>query len=524
MNKILVIGLDGATWKIIIPMIEKGKMPNLNNLMQKGASGILQSTIPPITPAAWTSFQTGVNPGKHGIIDFRFFDRDVNKIDLVNSSNINMRTLWEIASLHNKKTILINVPLTFPPRAINGIVIGDMLSPAVDERFVYPRAIYDQYIKGQGYQITGGRIDKYKLKSLENFVHEQVKVEEKRFNLAKKLINEQEWDLFMIHNQMMDRIQHAFYSYLDPTSKSYNDDKFDKISIFYEQTDNFIGELVKNAGDNTTVIILSDHGSLEVKSYVNLNIWLYNKGYLNFTYKQYLGNLFTFAKSIGIFDIMKKITCRMVKKPMLFAELTGKASKNLIDLKKSKAYSINSSIWGNMYCVDKKIISRIIKDLRNFRDPEDKNNIVKKVYLKEEIFKGPYLDHLPDLFLEPEKGYIFFTPLIKNMHLFQRPALSRYERVGSHDTDGVIVIKGKNINNITDINGNIFDLMPTILHILDLPVPSYIDGRVLEDIFVKKIPVKITNEDLCLKASKPQGYCDSDKAVIEKRLKELGYL
>lgn len=526
MGKVCIIGLDGCTWKIIKPMMDNGAMPVLKRLMENSASGNLKSTVPPVTAPAWVSFQTGVNPGKHGILDFKSFNPNNKKINLVNSSNINIKTIWELASDAGKKIIAINVPVTYPPRPVNGIIVGDMLSPVVDENFVYPKEVYHRFISGSAYKISGARVDKLALASIESFIQEQIDVEEARFNLARKLMREYDWDLFMVHNQMMDIIQHAFYPYLDPSSGRYSKEKFMKISEFYKKTDEFIGDLIKDLDQDTTVMIISDHGSAEVNCYVNLNTWLFKNGHLRFTYMRLFADVLTALRKFKFLsNLIKKILIILMRRPTQIAEFSGKASSKFINWDKSKAFSANGSIWGNFYCNNKETTLKICKELERWHDPLNKRKIVKNIYRREEVFSGPYLNNLPEIFLEPNEGYAFCTPLIKSMRMFQRPSLSRYERVGTHDLNGILLVKGSNIiKNKYDIQADIIDLAPTILGILGLSVPQYMDGRVLNEIFAIQPAIHKDEKPMFCNNSIAKLYSQSDRKEIEKRLRELGYL
>ncbi len=522
-NKVLIIGLDGGTWKILCPMMENGIMPNLKRLVDSGSSGVLKSTIPPITAAAWTSFQTGVNPGKHGIIDFQAFDMNTKKTRLVNSNDIKIDTILEIASRHNRKVISINMPMTFPPKHVNGVIIGGLLSPGVDRRFAYPEYVYDRFIKGQGYRITAGRLEKRASMSLRDFVEEQIRVEDRRFKLAKQLMKESEWDLFIVHNQLMDGIQHALYSYLDPDSEKYDEQKNNIIGKFYKETDRFIGEILENAKQNTTFIIMSDHGHYEVSAFVNLNAWLRKKGYLKLTSKRFFGNIVALIRQLDFLKVEKRILGKFVKSSTFTAEMARKLNTNVINWSRSRAFMINGGMWGNLYCEDEASAQQIIEELENFTDPIAGVKVVKKIYKKKEVFNGPFTKQLPNLFLEPNCRYAFHAPLLKDMKTFQRPDIDRFERVGVHGLDGIIVFNGHNIKGSNNIKADITDVMPTILSILGLPIPSYIDGSVLGHIFVRK-PKKEFEKGLLLKTDKAKPYTREDVQTIKKRLKDLGYI
>ena len=127
MSRFLVIGIDGGTFDLIRPWAEAGDLPNLARLMAEGVHGPLESTLPPVTAPAWSTFATGKNPGKHGVFDFIL--PMGGRYDLVNATSIHAPTLWQIISEAGLKCGVMNVPVTYPPAPINGFVIGGMLSP-----------------------------------------------------------------------------------------------------------------------------------------------------------------------------------------------------------------------------------------------------------------------------------------------------------------------------------------------------------------------------------------------------------
>src|SRR3990172_13336252 len=119
-TKMLIVGWDGATFDIIKPLVDKGKLPNIATLMRSGVWGRLDSTIPPLTPVAWTSMSTGVNPGKHGIYDAMIYNQENHKVSFVNATLRKVKPIWSILSERNKNVGVINVPMTYPPDEVNG--------------------------------------------------------------------------------------------------------------------------------------------------------------------------------------------------------------------------------------------------------------------------------------------------------------------------------------------------------------------------------------------------------------------
>ena len=136
MEKILILGIDGGTWTVLRPAIEQGYMPFLQSLIETGASGVLESTIPAITPVAWGSFQTGMNPGENGVFDFYRWDKEIKTQQLVSSQNLSM-TIWDIAGRNGKKVGVVNVPMTYPVKPVNGYLVSGILTPSLKSEFTH---------------------------------------------------------------------------------------------------------------------------------------------------------------------------------------------------------------------------------------------------------------------------------------------------------------------------------------------------------------------------------------------------
>ena len=136
--RVLVIGLDGVTFDLLGPWIEAGELPNLRRLMEQGAWGRLQTTMPPISSSSWSSFLTGVNPGKHGIFDFARRVPGTYDQELTNAARRHGRSLWRILSDAGRRVGVVNVPMTFPPEPVNGFLISGMDAPQISNAYSFP--------------------------------------------------------------------------------------------------------------------------------------------------------------------------------------------------------------------------------------------------------------------------------------------------------------------------------------------------------------------------------------------------
>ena len=138
--KVCLLGIDGATWKVVDRMIALGLMPNTERLVREGARGILNSTIPYLTPVAWSSMLTGVRPSKHGIFGYNVMENREGMIIglLANRSKIKTPTVYDMYHQLGKKIISLNMPMSYPPSPDDGVVISGMMTPSRESTYFYP--------------------------------------------------------------------------------------------------------------------------------------------------------------------------------------------------------------------------------------------------------------------------------------------------------------------------------------------------------------------------------------------------
>lgn len=507
MKKVLVIGLDGATFDIIKPLVKKGKLPTIAKLMKEGVHGKLKSTIPPASIPAWPSFMTGVNPAKHGCFDFMKRHKNEYYGRLITSEDIKVPTLWKILSEFGKKSIVINVTGTYPPEKINGIIISGFLTPK-GKNFVYPFTLQKE-IEEKGYRIF---VDDDVLKASDEALFlELCKLEEKRVEVALHLMKRYEWDFFMIMIIGTDTIQHMLWN------------NKDLIFRYYEKMDELISKIIENIEkDKTNIFIISDHGFGELKKIVHINKWLHDLGLLayrrvdisstrEFKIKSLKGERISWAKygillsKLGItqenivqvfgkFTVLRAIYRFLPKKvKKLFHELP----KTNLDIDWSNTKAFLASFFGTetqgiminlkgrepQGIVDPSEYDRlreyIISKLKELKDPETGEKIFENVFKKEEIYTGPYINEAPDI-VTLLKGEYKFSADLKAKEIIT--PLNKIQ--GSHRLYGIFIAYGPDIKqDITIENAQIIDLAPTILHIFDIPIPKYMDGKVLKEIF-----------------------------------------
>ena len=526
--KILVIGIDGAPPGLVFKWAKEGYLPKIKKLMDSGSYGRLCSTIPPHSGPAWSSFMTGVNPGKHGIYDFYRFRQDsknVDGIEVVTTADRKLKTLWRILSDYGKKVGVINVPQTYPVEKVNGFIVSGFLTPGEHAEFTYPRELKNELIKRFKYSINLSDSVYNDSENKDRFISEALKITKKRWKTTKYLMKKYEWDFFMTVFTESDRIQHFFWKYMDSNHPAHK--KHGKYSIFirkyYEVLDRYIGDIVKTAGDDTITIIMSDHGQEGNYRTFNVNDFLINIGMLKL--KKSKNTHTNIISREDIRDIILKIGLENIKnrlpqqlKDLIKRRLPSKFIRiSECDWKKTKAYAFG---FGGGIFINLKgrqpygivshneynlILEEISKNLRDLRDPENGNLVIEEIYRKEQLYYGPYLSDAPDLIFILKNGYTPSTYIQGSIF-----STVKSGRSGNHSLYGILICSGDGIAN-REVKASIMDLAPTILHMLGLPVPRYMDGRVLTEIF------KPGSEP----AERPVRYTDYEKHRLQNKIKKL---
>ena len=282
-KKVLVIGLDCATPQLVFDRW-LNELPNIKSLVDGGIWGKLRSSDPPITVPAWMSMMTSKDPGRLGFYGLRNrVDHSYEKMATANSTFVKEPTVWDILSRLNRRVILIGVPQTYPPKPVNGEMVTCFLTPSTDKQFTYPASFQEEVQRVTGGYIldaVGFRSDEEEKDRVLATIYEMT---EKRFKLACHMVEtRKDWDFFMMVEMGPDRIHHMFWKYTDPEHPKYvKGNKYENsIYEYYKFVDARIGELLSRIDDETSVLIVSDHGARGMIGGVCFNEWLIREGYL----------------------------------------------------------------------------------------------------------------------------------------------------------------------------------------------------------------------------------------------------
>jgi predicted AlkP superfamily phosphohydrolase/phosphomutase len=555
-NRLMIIGLDAATFDLIQPWVDKGQLPNISGLFEKGVRRDLRSVPNLNSIPAWTTFATGKNPGKHGAYWFYRHKKDSYEYEFLNGGDIKEKRFWEIAGDAGLRVGVINVPMTYPSNRVNGFIISGLDAPSeTSEGFTYPTGIYDELKENLGgYHIDTNILGYARGKKWEKAVEAAHEVVDFRLKAAKHLYGKEKWDLFVVVFTVLDRIQHTFWKFHDPKHPEYDAglaERFGTVLFdFYKKMDDAIGELLALADDETVTLILSDHGmGYNPQSYDYLDAWLEKLGLLAYSSKDRSIKRKMLKTGMRVAD--KALSKRARKKLMDMmpggrAKLVEAAHRPLMDWSRTKAYTeyINPCIWINVEGRDpegivepgeeyEKLRDYIREQLLAARDVRTGKPVVEWVRNREDVYSGPYLDQAPDLALqwkfgEVISGFRFTMPdgseaeVTDTKDLVERRTIS-----GDHRPLGIFIVKGPGVKEGASLEeASIADVAPTALHILGMPVPEDMDGRVQEDIFTHEFL-----EDRPVRAGEASeardsefAYTQEEEEKIRKRLEGLGYL
>lgn len=561
-RRVFVLGLDGATFDLILPWVEQGKLPNLAALMQEGAYGTLASTVPPISAPAWTSFMTGVNPGKHGIYHFQDHLPDSYHARLVNGADVKAPTIWRILSDAGKTTISVNVAMTFPPEKINGILIAGVDAPGSAATYTHPAELATELEAQIGeYVIEPGVVEHSRRGHHDIAFQAIMDALEQRFKAVDYLMTNKPWDLFVVNYRATDNIQHHFWHLMDPGHPTYDphlgEEYGDSIYQVYRRLDDYLGELRQKLGDDTTLIVMSDHGAgpASAKS-IYFNRWLAQEGWLVFAGgesgalagKLKAGVLSLLWKTIWVYlrKWLGKRTKDALRRlfPQWYDRARTPASYFAIDWEKTKAYSdeFREAIWINLKGREPQGIiepspeydrlrDEIMERLKALTDPETGQPAVKLVYRREDLYHGDYMENAPDIV-----AVLCQEPYIRTRlsHTTDNPApiqtltrkqlLADFLPQGLHRPSGVVFFAGPNIKpGLKVANASIMDVAPTILHLLGTGVPRFMDGRVLTEVMKQPGEVCYTEAGSQSDAER-DGYTEDEEEAVREKLAGLGYL
>jgi predicted AlkP superfamily phosphohydrolase/phosphomutase len=533
--KLIVVGLDAATFDVIDPLVAAGDMPNLGGLLQRGARGTLRSTTHPLTPLAWTTMVSGVNAGKHGIWDFSERDPSGYGLQLVNGSHSRAPALWTRLSKAGRRVGIVNVPFTWPAPDVNGFALAGIDAAAREDGMTSPRGLvhelqdrFGRLLLDHSFPVDpNGRLDLGLVR----------RACEQKVAIVDWLTERYEPELLFVVFMAADHVHHLAWPDWEERGRE------SSVAEAYRILDASLGELLKRAGDETNVLVVSDHGGGSLEGVVNLNAWLAEQGYLAYTENGSANG----GGAHRLFELRRKLpkTWRdSVKQrlPWLRERAYRLRPPTVIDWGRTRAfaYGIFGNVVLNVAGRERAGIVEPGDEYERLRDDlrerlldlrsRDGEPIVAAVHRREDLYAGPELDKIPDLVVEfrdyawlgkgnlTERTGTFEDAISIRAHPEQRYA-------GGHRQEGIFVLAGPAARAGAELAGaGVADVAPTVMYLLGEAVPASFEGRLLAEAL----------EPSLLDERQPE-FDDEEEAAailaehespreVEERLRSLGYL
>lgn len=506
--KVFLLGLDGATFDLILPWAREGRLPNLAALLESSTFGELES-LPPITPAGWTSIITGVNCGKHGLADFLKLNSRTYQLSPTSRLDRKVDTVYNILGNEGKKVMVLGYPMTYPAEEVNGCLVTGLQTPKMDERCSYPPGL----IRTLERELGDIRFMVNHTPGMDRgeFLNEIRELSRAGERMTLHFLKNHEFDFFTTVFMATDIVSHAFWKYMDATYPGRAGIPEEELARYrnaireiYEQIDDSVGKIIEALrGTNTVIILVSDHGSGPLYKFFNINKFLTEKGYMTLAGGDEPGEK---KKLLGaITRMLKGIRGRRKSGKNESATHGSDEYFQEVIWEKTKAYS-----WGNLCSINLNLAGReelgtvspeeaaalrkrISDDLAALVDDNGKR-IVDAVGFSEDVFQGRYVRDMPDMYMVMQDiTYVGrgVNPIYRD--IAGKPLMETADLSGTHRINGIYAvsdicadagsIKRGNSLDLTGKRYRVYDIAPTILRLLGTDLPDNFDGKVMESVF-----------------------------------------
>ncbi len=440
--RVFLVGLDGTPFGLIQHFLQKGIMPRLAEISRHGGSARMASTIPDVSSVAWTTFMTGVNPGRHGIFGFVDLKPGTYTTYFPNAAHVRSPTLWHLLGKEDKRSIVVNMPSTYPAQELNGILIAGFV--AIDlERATYPKELV-AWLKEIGYMLD---VDTTRAREAKEHLIEDLHRSLEKSEIAlHRFIKEEPWDFFAAIVTGTDRLHHFMWADYENQQSAFHESFIE----YYRAVDAMIGRLYDALDRKVYFLAMSDHGFGTLKRDVYLNRWLEEQGYLRFQD----------AKRESIADVDPKGTRAFCLDP-------GRIYINLV-----RRFPHGSVPPGSAY---ERLREELIEQLSWLSVADDTGattKVIRRIFKKEELYRGPYLAAAPDLVLVAEEGNNLKGATNRQCVFATDSVFS-----GMHTQDDAFFLSDRPLEADQDIG--IPDVSKTVLTLLDASCVDRIEGKAL---------------------------------------------
>lgn len=483
MNKVLVVGLDALDPKLVEAWLPD--LPTLQRLIKSGISGPLQSIIQPVTPAAWTAMISGHNQGYFGFTDYFYRPTSGYTPQFVHSGAIRCATIDQQLAAAGRRSVMIGVPVSYPPVAAAGDVsVSCFMAPSLNRSITNPPELQKEILAAtsQPY-LLDVTVENGSSPYLDELADQLIEFDQQRFDIALHLMKTRQWEMLFLVCMGTDRVGHYFMRYQDPEHRLYpgKTPYADNIRKHYQYCDQRLGELLQAAGNDTTVIVVSDHGIQRLDGKVFLNRWLIENGYLRLNKKP--------DKPLPIqsadIDWAHTQAWAMGYGGQIYINVEGREPNGCVPV-----HQVNE------------LCQEISAGLSRLNDPEGKALQVDS-FFGSDLFSGPYAENCPDLCVQFRDLKYLVSNRVDSGPLVAPTLIDDVDNA-SHAREGVFIMAGPEIPAVGHFSGlHILDIAPTILSLLEVPIPN-LEGQPVHWAIQNKSP-----------------YDESDKLSLTSRLQKL---
>ncbi|MCU1273277.1 MAG: type phosphodiesterase/nucleotide pyrophosphatase [Bryobacterales bacterium] len=531
--KTLLIGLDGATFSVLDPLLEQGHMPFLKSFLAGGIRAGLRTIVPPLTPPAWTSLMTGRTPGQHGVFDFFRMESDGSRhIRFFNSNDVQCDTIWSLASNQGLRVTALNFPAMFPAPKISGHVVPGWVPWKQLRLACWPEGLLDRLKSIPGFNQRELAMDiKLEEKATEGcsdyeeyapWIELHIRREQNWFAILRHLVKEDPSELTAILFDGVDKLQHLCWRFLRPEDdrplETEQELRLRELCLeYFRKLDTLLEQLCDLAGPEATVLMASDHGFGPTYDVFHVNAWLEQRGYL--AWSDAARSHDSQGALLGVGQVARHTWLMDWNRTKAFAATPTSNGIYILVNRDGNSPGIDPSEYHSFR-------ERLKDELLSFRDAPGGAPVITGVWTRDEAFSGPHCETAPDLTLMLRDGGL--VGILPSPRLISRRPIVG----GAHRPVGVFAARGPNLRRGMDAGElSILDVAPTVLYSLGLPLPLEMQGRLPEEIFegaaIKERPVLHAAEATVA----GNGYhtvatqmTEEDEQIVMERLRELGYV
>jgi len=492
MTKLVIIGIDSMDRELIHKYIDY--LPTFKKIIKKSPDIISTSVFPPDSDTAWASIYTGLNPARHGIVNFvdPLEKASIYQTDYLDVSTIKGKTFWDIAGRSGKKVCLIYPHAAYPVWPVNGFMISP--APKTDEFQMYPPD-FEFNFEVEKLEVPK-RIPNSKSEYrdyLDTFKHIVIN----EFDFGNNMLKNYDWDLFFFYSCALDFIQHIFWNYCDPNDPTYmgdNNPMRNTIKDFYILHDKLIGKMIENVDLDTPILILSDHGhSMRPIKLFNINEILRQEKYL-FPREDKIAPLFNITEKLKRTVVntaqktdLRKFALTILRKYPKVKEMYTIPSSidfdrtiaHCSDLSGMKSYTYGGIIIskdnlkneGGYLMVRKDIIDKLSKETL----PKSNEKVFEWICEREKLYSGEYISKYPDILFQLKEEYGAGWAI--KVPIFSETAAHSFFP-GTHRGDTpIFYMLNLGDKECVEENMTLMDVAPTVLDILGIKWESKFDGK-----------------------------------------------